>query len=93
MTLFFRLQMLCAICTCLLHAVPENLFLSTNLPLLCGEHQLPMAIQYGQHRHPGAANQLTLFAAAIIVLLIFAWTAGEPELRALPTTDPDRLGN
>jgi hypothetical protein len=52
-----------------------------------------MAIRCGQHRHPGAPNQLTLFAAAIIVLLIFAWTAGEGELRALLTTDPDRLGN
>jgi len=50
-----------------------------------------MAIRCGQHRHPGAPNQL--IAAAIIVPLIFAWTAGEAELRALLTTDPDRLGS
>jgi hypothetical protein len=34
----------------------------------------PMAIQGVQKRHPGATEQLTLFGAAIIVLLIFAWS-------------------
>jgi hypothetical protein len=38
----------------------------------------PMAIKCGQHRHPGAPNQLTLFAAATIVLLIFAWSYVNP---------------
>ena len=33
-----------------------------------------MAIQGVQKRHPGATEQLTLFSAAIIVLLIFAWS-------------------
>ena len=37
-----------------------------------------MAIQCDQHRNPGAPNQLTLFAAATIVLLIFAWIYVNP---------------
>ena len=34
----------------------------------------PMAIQDVQKRRRGATEQLTLFGAAIIVLLIFAWS-------------------
>jgi hypothetical protein len=37
-----------------------------------------MATQCVQKRHPGAPNQLTLFGAAIIVLLIFAWSYVNP---------------
>ena len=33
-----------------------------------------MAIHGVQKHHPGATEQLTLFCAAIIVLLIFAWS-------------------
>jgi hypothetical protein len=33
-----------------------------------------MAIQSDQDRHPGAVEQLPLLAAAIVVLLIFAWS-------------------
>ena len=36
--------------------------------------RLPVAIQGVQKRHPGATEQLTLFGAAIIVLLIFVWS-------------------
>ena len=36
----------------------------------------PMTIQSDHNRHPGflQSDQLTLFGAAIIVLLIFAWS-------------------